>query len=363
MRSDTIGEDKYAWQQKTFQLWSATGFKGLLWASPSSGKTHAGHICIQQYLEYFPLNKIWVVANTKEVINQWKKECDDILDIEYFTYLAAVSRFEKLKREEKTNLFPKLLVLDECHLVMAPASGRVLDYGVPHVLGMSGTPNHSEKKIGQIFQRVTFKEANIAETTVHMVKFPPTEDEMKKYQKATNSIDNHRIKFPYSTYYNDPLLQRLYLRRRQTAYRFNSRLKYAVRLVEQNKGRTIMCFCMLQEQAKELSMLLHAKGIDNTLHLSTQEGLQRFLDGDVKVCISCKKLQVGFNCPAADVGIIVSTATAPLTATQTLARVIRPMEGKHADVYFLLAEGTSDESLIKDKDLFIKEAIKEETIQ
>lgn len=124
-----------------------------------------------------------------------------------------------------------------------------------------------------------------------------------------------------------------------------------------------MCFCMLQEQAKELSMLLHAKGIDNTLHLSTQEGLQRFLDGDVKVCISCKKLQVGFNCPAADVGIIVSTATAPLTATQTLARVIRPMEGKHADVYFLLAEGTSDESLIKDKDLFIKEAIKEETIQ
>lgn len=196
-----------------------------------------------------------------------------------------------------------------------------------------------------------------------MVKFPPTEDEMKKYQKATNSIDNHRIKFPYSTYYNDPLLQRLYLRRRQTVYRFNSRLKYAVRLVEQNKGRTIMCFCMLQEQAKELSMLLHAKGIDNTLHLSTQEGLQRFLDGDVKVCISCKKLQVGFNCPAADVGIIVSTATAPLTATQTLARVIRPMEGKHADVYFLLAEGTSDESLIKDKDLFIKEAIKEETIQ
>lgn len=357
-----MGDTSYSWQTKTFGLWANTGFKGVLYAVPSSGKTHCGRVCIEKYLQYFPLDRVWVVANTKEVLNQWKKECSDIPDIEYFTYLAAVTRFEKLKREDKERFFPQLLILDECHIVMARASGRVLDYGVEHILGMSGTPNGSDSKIGPIFQKVGYDEANIADTTVHMMKFSPTDAEMKKYQKATASIDHHREKWPYSTYYNDPVLQMLYLRRRQVVYKFDSRVEHAVKLVEKNKGRKIMCFCMLQEQAKKLSELLTSKGINNTLHLSTQEGLSKFVNGEVDVCISCKKLQVGFNFPEADVGIIVSTATAPLTATQTLARVIRPNGDKHADVYFLLAEGTSDDSLSKDKTIFMKSAIKEESI-
>lgn len=352
-----MAEDKYAWQQKSFPLWADTGFNGVLWASPSAGKTHAGRICIDEYLELFPYDRIWIVANTREVIGQWKEECKDLPDLEYFTYLAAVSRFEKLKREGKEKFFPDLLLLDECHLVNAPASGRVLTYGVPHVLGMSGTPNGSDRKIGKIFQRVTFEEANIADTQVHIVKFAPTDGEMKKYVKATNSINKHREDWPNSTYYNDPLLQRLYLRRRQIVYKFPSRVDHAVELVKKNEGRKIMCFCMLQEQARELSARLDALGISNTLHLSSHEGLSKFINGEVDVCISCKKLQVGFNYPPADVGILVSTATSPLTLIQTLARVIRPMEDKHADVYILIAEGTSDES-IKEGELFIKDRVK-----
>lgn len=246
---------------------------------------------------------------------------------------------------------------------MARASGRVLDYGVEHILAMSGTPNGSDSKIGPIFQKVGYDEANIAETTVHMVKFTPTPAEMKKYNKATASIDNHREKWPYSTYYNDPTLQMLYLRRRQVTYKFPSRIGHAIKLVEKNKGRKIMCFCMVQDQARELSERLFSLGIDNTLHLSNQEGLSRFINGDVDVCISCKKLQVGFNFPEADVGIIVSTATAPLTATQTLSRIVRPLDGKHADIYFLLADGTSDDTLAEKKNIFIKQAIIEEKIE
>ena len=349
-------ENKYAWQDKTFQLWANTGFRGTLYAVTSAGKTRCGANCIKQYLEFFPLDRVWIVANTKEVINQWKAECKDIPDLEYFTYLAAVSRFEKLKRENRERFFPQLLILDECHIVMAKASGRVLDYGVEHILGMSGTPNGSEKKIGPIFQKVNYDEANIAETQIHLVKFPPTEKELAKYTKQSNTIAKYRESWPYSTYYNDPRLQLMYLKRRQITYRFESRLEHAIHLIEKNKGRKIMCFCMLQEQAIKLSTELNSRGIDNTLHLSNHEGLSRFINGEVDICISCKKLQVGFNYPEADVAIIVSTATAPLTLCQTIGRVIRPLDGKHADVYILLAEGTSDESIDENK-IFVKDRI------
>lgn len=360
-QSENMGDSSYAWQSKTFGLWSKTGFKGVLYAVPSSGKTHCGRMCIEEYLEYFPLNRIWIIANTKEVINQWKEECSMLPDIEYFTYLGAVSKFEKLKRENRTQFFPQLLILDECHLVNAPASGRVLEYGVEHVLGMSGTPNGSDKKIGEIFQKVYYDEANIADTTIHMVKFSPSKSELAKYDRLTDSINAHKEKWPYSNYYNDPVLQRQYLYRRQVVYKFESRLTYAVKLVEANKGRKIMCFCMLQEQAKKLSAMLDAKGIPNTLHLANREGLSKFINGEVNVCISCKKLSTGFNYPEADVGILVSTATAPLTLIQTSARVIRPKDGKHADVYILQATGTSDES-IDEKQLFLKENIVHEDI-
>jgi superfamily II DNA or RNA helicase len=91
--------------------------------------------------------------------------------------------------------------------------------------------------------------------------------------------------------------------------------------------------------------MLTAEGIDNTLHLSNHEGLKRFLDGEVDICISCKKLQTGFSYPPADVGIIVSTATSTLTLVQTCGRIFRPLEGKHADVYILQAKDTSDENI------------------
>lgn len=180
---DKMAEDKYAWQDKTFGLWSKTGFRGTVWAVVSAGKTIMGMKCIKKYLEFFPLDRVWVVANSREVVSQWKETCKDIPDIEYFTYLGAVSRFEKLRREGKERFYPQLLVLDECHSVMAKESGRVLDYGVKHILAMSGTPNGSDRKIGPIFQHIDYDQANIADTTIHMTSFEPTQEEARKYER------------------------------------------------------------------------------------------------------------------------------------------------------------------------------------
>ena len=66
---------------------------------------------------------------------------------------------------------------------------------------------------------------------------------------------------------------------------------------------------------------------------------------DIVLC--CKKLQAGFNSPSTEVGIIVSTPVGKVTHIQTVGRILRPKEGKHANVYVLIAEGTTDEQLYK----------------
>ena len=354
--------DPYAWQKTLFKKWYDNGLVGVAHCSPASGKTRGGRICIERYLELFPLDRVWVIANTREVIAQWQAECKDIPDLEYFTYLGAVNRFEKLKREGKERFFPQMMILDECQQVMAKESGRVLNYGVKHYLGLSGTPNGAEKKLGGVIERVTFEQAHIADASVYLVRFQPTEDELDKYRKATASIDRHKEKYPFGNIFNDAVLSRLYLRRRQVTYRFDSRVDNAISIILKNKDRKVMVFCMLQDQAKTLSERLNEMGIDNTLHLSSHEGLSRFVSGETNICISCKKLSVGFSYVPADVAILVSTAISEMHIVQEMARVLRPATGKHADIYILVANDTTDTSLCNDKGFFIRSRIIETNI-
>lgn len=345
---------KYDYQKETFRLWSGVDFRGVLWGVPSCGKTRAGAICIDKYVKMNPLARVWVIAPSKVILNQWKKEVYADCDVEYLTYSSATTKFSKHWRERKEILNPDLLVLDECHSVMAPTWGKVLDFGVKHILGLSGTPNGSDKKIGPIFQRVSWDNANIAPSKVYLGTYTPTDAEQSLYTKLSASISKHREKHPNANYYNDSNYAFLINKRRRATHMFESRLPIALELIKANMGEKIMVFCMMIEQAKQMSSLLDKEGIEHCIHVTGKEEMDEFISGEKNILISCKKLSQGFNYPPANVGVIVSTATSPLTATQTLARIIRPLEGKEASIYFILAEGTSDLAL-KDKNIFTKE--------
>lgn len=345
---------KYDYQKETFRLWSGVDFRGVLWGVPSCGKTRAGAICIAKYVKMNPLARVWVIAPSKVILSQWEKEVYADCDIEYLTYSSATTKFSKHWREKKDILNPDLLVLDECHSVMAPTWGKVLDFGVKHILGLSGTPNGSEKKIGPIFQKVSWDEANIAPSKVFLGTYTPSDTEQKRYAKMSESITKYRTKHPRASYYTDSNYAFLINKRRRETHMFESRLPIALELVKANKTEKIMVFCMMIEQAKQMSALLENEGIDHRIHVTGKEEMDDFIEGKTNILISCKKLSQGFNYPPANVGIIVSTATSPLTATQTLARIIRPLEGKEAKIYFILAKGTSDLAL-KDKNIFTKE--------
>ena len=319
---------------------------------PSAGKTRAGAKCIREYQIDFPFDKIWVVANTKDVLAQWKKELGPDADVEYYTYPGAVTKLHKFDRQlELEKLRPDLLVLDECHFVLAKSWGQIVGFGVRHVLGMSGTPNGSEKRIGPIFQTVTFEEANIAPVTLRVCEFTPSDAEMAAYEKISKTIKKYQENHPYSNYKNDMLLSRFINQRRRTVGSFETRIQPTIDLVQKHRDKVVMVFCSTKAQANEVSERLSALNIDNVVYYSGRETeLDRFLSGEVNICISCRMLNTGFNKEDVEIGIIVATTTSPITTVQTASRMIRVDPNnpdKHAIIYYLLAKDTNDWNLQK----------------
>lgn len=346
----------YSFQDKLFGAWRDNGFKGCLDGCPSCGKTIAGKKTIEKYQKYFPYERIWIIVNSKIVADQWKEECKG-MEVEIYTYPTAVTKMHKLVREGKDNQLPEMLVLDECQCIMAPSWGQVMNFGVKKYIGLSGTPNGSERVLGGIIWTVDWKDANIADTEVFFVKFIPTEDEMLKYASLSKGIEKYCGEHEYSRYKNDEFLRRLYNNRRRYVYNLKSRLPHAMKLIDKNRDKKLMIFCMHHKQALEISKLLTKSGIKHCVHISGHEEVEKFISGEVNVCISCRKISTGFNYPPADTAILVSTATSAYTAIQTLSRVIRPdpdNPDKKANIYILLADKTNDIDLMY-QNIFLKE--------
>lgn len=73
--------------------------------------------------------------------------------------------------------------------------------------------------------------------------------------------------------------------------------------------------------------------------------LERFHDGEVRILISCRALDEGFNVPSANVGIVMSSASANRQRIQRLGRILRRHEGKEmASLYYLYIEESSEEA-------------------
>ena len=343
-------EDKYAWQEETYNLWSDQGFNGILRATVGAGKTVAGCKVICQYLEMFGKDsEIWVIAPTHEILDQWIKE--PLIrgkNITFSTYLTAVSKIKRRYLQDRFDV-PDFVVLDECHTVLAPVAGQILTFGIPHVLGLSATPNGSERAIGHIFQDIGWESSNTSPVTIEYLFFKPTADEMASYTRKTQRIEKYKEDHPYSNMYNDQRLSFMYLKRRDYVYKMKSRIPIALELVRKNLGRKMMIFFERKQQVMDFSELLVAEGIEHCIHITGNEHLDEYIDDMKNIVLCCKKLQAGFNSPSTEVGIIVSTPVGKVTHIQTVGRILRPKEGKHANVYVLIAEGTTDEQLYKSR--------------
>lgn len=72
-----------------------------------------------------------------------------------------------------------------------------------------------------------------------------------------------------------------------------------------------------------------------------QAALERYRNGEVRILVSCRAIDEGLDVPAADVGIVLSSAGVERQRIQRLGRILRRSRGKEiASLYYLYVEET-----------------------
>ena len=329
----------YAWQHTLYPKWKDNDYGGVIKAVTGAGKTHAGCIALQCYLADHPDARPLILVPRNVIGLQWIKELDRLgIPGDVKGYQQALSHYAQGKSEDYT-----VCIADECHNLLTDVQGRLIRQGhLPeHILGLSATPDGSETMLGGILLDIGYDHANVSPFTVHYATFPLTTYQQQSYDRKTERVKEDMRRNPNNR------ISWAILNRRNWVYELPQRLDHAIDLINSNKERRIMVFAERKKQLHELSTLLERQGITHALHLNGDSQLQRFIDHDVDIVLSCKMLQEGFDDPTADVAIILSTATSARSHIQTIGRVIRPAPGKTADVHVLLAQGTTDDNVTK----------------
>lgn len=73
--------------------------------------------------------------------------------------------------------------------------------------------------------------------------------------------------------------------------------------------------------------------------------LERYRDGEIRILVSCRALDEGFDVPAANAGIILSSAGVERQRIQRLGRILRRFEGKEiASLYYLYISDSAEQT-------------------
>lgn len=323
----------YDWQEEAPKLWNANGRCGIIKAVPGAGKTRAAIEIINYIRAETPDAKIMVLCPTTTLVAQWKSMN---LNISVGTY------FEGAKYSDQK---VDLLILDECHSVQSPVRKKSLEINYEHILGLSATPEESDKLIGKIFIDVNWENANISPFKMHYTKFDMDNKQSQKYQELSN-----KVKWAVSAYNNDEIQYDQYMsiimNRRSFVYELKQRITLTLNLIEKHKNERIVIFSERLNQLRLLAEELTKNNTEFTVHTSyEQDELPNFISHKTNILLTSKMIKEGFDDPTITTGIIMSTPLSERNHIQTIGRMVRQYPGKTANIYVLLAKNTTDEKL------------------
>lgn len=325
----------YTWQSKLLKIYKG---KGIIKGAPGSGKTY-GAILLIKDRNY---TDILIAVPTLPLKKQWETELSN------HNISATVETFHKLCKPKYAS-FHDLLIVDECHRSTSSKFIKLYKHQTrKHILGLSATPNkHVERFCGPIIITISLKDANIANFKVIFTPINLQPIERAQYQQLSYKLSNV-IQRAEDTIQNKKIIDSLIFKRRSLVYRAKERVPKTVRLLNELKGNNILVICQRIDQADKIAELTnipvyHSKD-------KNDQNLQDFRDGKIKALVSVGMLKEGFDKRDIDVLIITSTALTEAYHIQTLGRAIRLPND--AVIYILLARDTTDEKVLKYKNLY-----------
>lgn len=319
-----------------------------------------------------------VIVPTLELVQQWKKELEDKLEIEAGTYSGeghilkpiTVSTYDTayLRAEELGNRF-LFLVFDEVHHLPSPGYASIAELFVaPYRLGLTATYEredglHTELERligGKVYEieidKLTGK--HLAEYRTKKIVTDLTDAERVEYEKYhtifTEFLKRGRIilrsprdfrllvmRSGRDANAREALLARN--KARQIALNSESKLQALSEIVDRHFGERMIIFTEHNSLVYAISKEFLVPAITHTTQKEERaEILQKFRAGKYKIIVTSKVLEEGIDVPEASVGIILSGSGSKREYKQRLGRILRKKEGKLAVLYELVSKKTTE---------------------
>ena len=342
--------DKYAWQDEIYLKWAKQNYVGLVRASTGAGKTIAMCKTLQKFQADYPLASILVVTPSTKLNQMWVNELNNHLIQNYtvLTYQTAVNRMLR------GGLKCDCMICDECHRLATPVQGRVLEMQPRFVLGCSATPEGARYILGEPLVDIGVDEANLCEVVVHYTSFPMSPSESEDYDRITIRMRNRALKVTDGRATSLPpnrdvgwgSYDQLARMRRDICYKQSSRIPCTVALVKKHIGGNIVIYTERKETVQKIIRALADEGIQAV----DDRNVSAYENNSVHVLVLCGRVREGWNKTDTNIVILASVNTRVIKNVQTVGRALRVDPNnpdKKAHIYLLIAQGTSDENVIK----------------
>jgi superfamily II DNA or RNA helicase len=307
---------------------------------------------------------------------QWKENLENTFQIEIGEFTGnlkeikpiTVSTYDSalINAERLGNRF-QLLIFDEVHHLPSESYKQIAEMFIaPYRLGLTATYERADEGhlefpelIGDIVYEVSTAKLQgkyLAEYDYNKLILPLNEEEQDQYNRYNSEfkayLQQHKLIFHTPNDFRkivmrsgkDPKARQALLAHNMAEkIAFNSETKIAkLRELLSSLNRTII-FTRYNEMVYTISRQFLIPCI--THHTKDQERkeiMTKFKSGEYRAIVCSQVLDEGIDVPEANVGIIMSGNGSPRSQIQRLGRLLRPQEGKRAQLWELISKGTKE---------------------
>lgn len=337
------------------------------------------------------------------------KEKENVEDKNILIYVINSARDHLKEHYERFFKHDDLfLIADECHRYGSKENSKIFEIPFSYTLGLSATPERygdygfEEKLIpnlGNVIYTYTYsnalKDGVIPPYKIIRVMVRLKQSEVYAYQGLTEKINKLKrvltskypdlINLPHADFIKqlnklnektkDELITKfisLLNQRKSIIHLSESKLNALKWLFSEEKleKEKVLIFHERIEVAEHIYRYLNEIGFTagiyhSKMHVKERmESISEFKDGKIKILVSCKALDEGFDVPAAETGIIVAGTSSVRQWIQRMGRILRRSPSKEYSKIYVIFVDMFEQDIFTEKDLrnFEKEAIGTELI-
>lgn len=352
------------WQRRALSLWEKEGNKGIVSVVTGGGKTIFALSCVERYQAITAL----IIVPTTALLEQWWEETaayfkiplDDVhivstrSGIKYGAInISVINTASRIDIQSDTRKF--LLIVDECHKAASAQFSRVLDIPNNATLGLSATPERPYDdglnallipKLGPVLIEYTYKEAIrdkvIVPFKLQNIIFDLEDDTQNEYDKVSRAIARSIEQLGPEA----PETVSLMLKRARIMNLSLSRVRLTLKIISRHRDNRVLVFHEDIEACNLIHRALNEYGVPAGVYhsgLKVRERAQMlaaYRGGAIKILVTCRALDEGFNVPETEIGIVAASTATRRQRIQRMGRILRPSSGKsRAIIYTLVATG------------------------